>query len=204
MATKRQITLRFKDEYAKASKKDKGVILDRMCETLKIGRSTARRRLKEAGRAGEGREAPRERPKRYSDRSRLLLEQVWLLMDLPCAKYMKEMLPQWIPTLLEAGELRGFDTATVDELLAMSAATMDRYLKPVRDAANPKGMASTRPAGELLRNSITIRKAGDELDGLPGNVEADTVAHCGPSLKGEFCRTLTVVDFATVCFVKLL
>ena len=106
MATKRQITLRFKDEYAKASKKDKGVILDRMCETLKIGRSTARRRLKEAGRAGEGREAPRERPKRYSDRSRLLLEQVWLLMDLPCAKYMKEMLPQWIPTLLEAGELR--------------------------------------------------------------------------------------------------
>ena len=122
MATKRQITLRFKDEYAKASKKDKGVILDRMCETLKIGRSTARRRLKEAGRAGEGREAPRERPKRYSDRSRLLLEQVWLLMDLPCAKYMKEMLPQWIPTLLEAGELRGFDTATVDELLAMSAA----------------------------------------------------------------------------------
>lgn len=197
MATKRQITLRFKDEYAKASKKDKGVIPDRMCETLKIGRSTARRRLKEAGRAGEGREAPRERPKRYSDRSRLLLEQVWLLMDLPCAKYMKEMLPQWIPTLLEAGELRGFDTATVDELLAMSAATMDRYLKPVRDAANPKGMASTRPAGELLRNSITIRKAGDELDGLPGNVEADTVAHCGPSLKGEFCRTLTVVDFAT-------
>lgn len=54
MATKRQITLRFKDEYAKASKKDKGVILDRMCETLKIGRSTARRRLKEAGRGGRG------------------------------------------------------------------------------------------------------------------------------------------------------
>lgn len=55
----------------------------------------------------------------------------------------------------------------------------------------------TRPAGELLRNSIAIRKAGDELDGLPGNVEADTVAHCGPSARGEFCRTLTVVDIAT-------
>ena len=36
MATKRQITLRFKDEYAKASKKDKGVILDRMRETLNV------------------------------------------------------------------------------------------------------------------------------------------------------------------------
>ena len=70
--------------------------------------------------------------------------------------------------------------------MTMSAATVDRYLRPVRDAARPKGIATTRPAGELLRNSITIRKAGDELDGLPGNVEADTVAHCGPSARGEF------------------
>jgi len=67
----------------------------------------------------------------------------------------------------------------------------------VRDATRAKGVSATRPAGKLLRNSITIRKVGDELDGLPGNVEADTVAHCGPSLRGEFCRTLTVVDFAT-------
>lgn len=48
MATKHQITLRFRDEYAKASKRDKSVILDRMCETLGIDRSTAKRRLTEA------------------------------------------------------------------------------------------------------------------------------------------------------------
>lgn len=197
MAAKQQITLRFKDEYEKASKKDKGVILDRMCETLQIGRSTARRRLKQAIRANAGQAAARERPRLYSDQSRLLLEQVWLLMGLSCAKYLKEMLSQWLPALLANGELHGFDQRTVDELLAMSPATMDRYLKPVRDATRAKGVSATRPAGELLRNSITIRKVGDELDGLPGNVEADTVAHCGPSLRGEFCRTLTVVDFAT-------
>ena len=48
MATKRQVTLRFRDEYVRASKKQKGVILDRMCETLGIGRSTARRLLAQA------------------------------------------------------------------------------------------------------------------------------------------------------------
>ena len=32
MAAKQQITFRFKAEYEKASKKDKGVVLDRMCE----------------------------------------------------------------------------------------------------------------------------------------------------------------------------
>ena len=76
MATKHQITLRFRDEYAKASKKDKGVILDRMCETLGIGRSTARRRLAAVSREGSAERRRTERPRRYSDRSRQLLREV--------------------------------------------------------------------------------------------------------------------------------
>lgn len=39
----------------------------------------------------------------------------------------------------------------------MSSATMDRYLEKTRDAARPRGTVPTRPAGELLRNSIAIR-----------------------------------------------
>ena len=81
MATKRQITLRFRDEYMKASKKDKGRILDEMCSVLAIGRSTARRRLAEAGR-GRPSPPPEERLKRYSEQSRDLLVRVWLMMDL--------------------------------------------------------------------------------------------------------------------------
>lgn len=77
MATKRQVTLRFRDEYMKASKKDKGRILDEMCSVLAIGRSTARRRLAEAG-CGRPSPPPEERPKRYSEQSRDLLARVWL------------------------------------------------------------------------------------------------------------------------------
>lgn len=77
MATKRQVTLRFRDEYMKASKKDKGRILDEMCSVLAIGRSTARRRLAEVGR-GRPSPPPEERPKRYSEQSRDLLVRVWL------------------------------------------------------------------------------------------------------------------------------
>ncbi|WP_181281259.1 hypothetical protein [Bifidobacterium callitrichos] len=100
MVTKRQVTLGFRDEYMKASKKDRGRILDEMCSVLKIGRSTARRRLAEAD--GKPRGLPEDkvgRPKRYSEQSRELLVRVWLMMDLPCAKYLKEMLPLWLPTL---------------------------------------------------------------------------------------------------------
>jgi hypothetical protein len=50
-----------------------------------------------------------------------------------------------------------------------------------------KGISTTK-ASPLLRTSIKIRTVGDERDGRPGAIEADTVAHCGPSFVGEFAR----------------
>ncbi|WP_373235043.1 integrase catalytic domain-containing protein, partial [Mycobacterium marinum] len=56
-----------------------------------------------------------------------------------------------------------------------------------------KGISTTKPS-PLLRNSITIRTCADEAPKEPGVIEADTVAHCGPTLIGEFARTLTMID----------
>jgi hypothetical protein len=78
----------------------------------------------------------------------------------------------------------------------MSAATVNRYLKPARDRMRVKGISTTKPA-RLLRNSITIRTCTDEAPERPGVIEADTVAHCGPTLIGEFARTLTMTDIMT-------
>ncbi|MDR2382180.1 MAG: transposase family protein [Bifidobacteriaceae bacterium] len=119
-------------------------------------------------------------------------------MGFSCGKYLVAMLELWLPLLAEAGDLDQ-PFATVDarrELGAMSAATIDRYLAADRRAMALKGAAATKPS-PLLRNSIKVRKAGDEHDGRPGLVEADTVAHCGPTLAGEFARTLTMTDVAT-------
>ena len=59
-----------------------------------------------------------------------------------------------------------------------------------------RGKSTTRP-GTMLRNSITIRKAGDEAEQEPGFFEVDTVAHCGPTLKGEFARSVNFTDVRT-------
>ncbi len=109
MATKRQVTLRFRDEYVRASKKQKGVILDRMCETLGIGRSTARRLLAQAGQHGNGAVPAARAAVPVFDQSRQLLVRVWVLMDMPCGKYLKAMLPQWLPVLRDCGELGAYD-----------------------------------------------------------------------------------------------
>ena len=197
MAARRQVTNKLQVQYGKASKADKARILDRVGATTGMGRSTARRmltgpRLPDPAEQVDGRTL---RPRGFSDDARALLEHVWALMGMPCGKYLVVMVELWLPLLTAAGDLdKPFATeAALAELTTMSAATVDRYLKPARDAMRIKGISTTKPS-PLLRNSIAIRTCADEAPDAPGVIEADTVAHCGPTLIGEFARTLTMTD----------
>ena len=200
MAARRQVTNKLRRGYARASKRDKGRILAEVMATTGMGRSTARRML-----TGPDLPAPKEQVDRrrlksrtYGDDSRALLEHVWTLMGMPCGKYLQVMADSWLPLLRAAGDLDvpcATDVAQA-ELQAMSAATIDRYLGPARGRASIKGISTTKPAA-LLRNSITIRRCTDEAPQVPGVIEADTVAHCGPTLIGEFARTMTMTDIHT-------
>ena len=78
----------------------------------------------------------------------------------------------------------------------MSAATIDRYLKPHKDANYPSAVSSTKPS-HILRSSIPTRTSMDDPITTPGFLELDTVAHCGHTLKGEFLRTLSATDPVT-------
>lgn len=200
MAARRHVTNKLRNAYAKASKEDKGRILDEVIATTGMGRSTARRMLTGPALPDPAVQIDKRklRPKSYSDDTRLLLEQVWALMGCPCGKYLRVMLPDWLPLLQTAGDLnRPFATpSAVAELQAMSAATIDRYLAPARRRMQLRGISTTKPS-PLLRNSISLSKAGDALPTIPGVIEADTVAHCGPTLQGEFARTLTMTDLVT-------
>lgn len=200
MAARRQVTNKLRGQYRKASKADKGKILDRVVATTGMGRSTARRMLTgpslpDPAEQVDGR---RLRARGFSDDARALLEHVWALMGMPCGKYLVVMLGVWLPLLAGAGDLdKPFATEdALAQLKAMSAATVDRYLKPVRDRMRIKGISTTKPS-PLLRNSISIRTCADEAPEAPGVIEADTVAHCGPTLIGEFARTLTMTDVVT-------
>jgi hypothetical protein len=77
----------------------------------------------------------------------------------------------------------------LDELRSMSAATIDRYLRPHKDTAYPVALSGTKPS-HILRSSIPLRTAMDDPLTAPGFLELDTVTHCGHMLKGEFLWTL--------------
>ena len=80
-----------------------------------------------------------------------------------------------------------------EQLLAISPATIDRMLRPTKDARYPAAKSATRP-GAALRSSIGVRQAMDEMEQAPGFFEIDLVAHSGHTLKGEHAWTLTATD----------
>jgi hypothetical protein len=78
------------------------------------------------------------------------------------------------------------------QILSLSASTIDRLLQPIRLEHPHKGLSGTKP-GRLLKNQIPIKT--DHWDVTkPGFLEADTVAHCGNSLAGDFIWSLTLTD----------
>ena len=78
------------------------------------------------------------------------------------------------------------------KLLAMSASTIDRELGKIRQQG---GRQRRRPVASTL---LTLtRTSADRKDPAPGFVEADLVAHSGPSTRGSFIQTLVLTDIAT-------
>ncbi len=90
-------------------------------------------------------------------------------------------------------ELSGEDASL---LAGMSAATIDRALKPAREATGLRGRSHTKPV-TLLKSQISIRTWADWDENRPGCIEIDLVGHEGGNSSGEFCFTLTATDIAT-------
>src|SRR5262249_16347058 len=77
-------------------------------------------------------------------------------------------------------------------LAQISSATLDRLLAPARAQYPGRGRCGTKP-GSLLKSEIPIRTGTWDLR-APGYLEADSVAHCGASLAGDFISSLAYTN----------
>jgi len=177
-----------RDRYRQASKGSKAIILDEFCQVCGYNRKYAIRLL---NRRGQG---PRRRPGRkpiYGEPALLrALKRIWLATDQMCSKKLVAAVPLWLPFYEEAYEK--ISAEVTGKLLSISAATVDRLLRPTRLKSRRRGLGGTKP-GSLLRSQIPIRTYNWDISG-PGFLEADTVAHCGNSLAGDFIWSLTLTD----------
>jgi len=116
-------------------------------------------------------------------------------MDYICGKRLQPLLPELI-TVLERHNEFHCDRETRSKLLAISAATIDRLLKPERRKFELRGRSGTKP-GTLLKKQIPIRTFADWDEQQPGFAEIDLVGHDGGSVAGDYCQTLDLTDIAT-------
>jgi hypothetical protein len=187
LAAKKEYLANIHGRYQRGGREHKSKILDEFCAVCAYHRKFALRLLNRPLR----RRRRRPGPKPKYDRELLLpaLKRVWLLADQPCGKLLKASLPLWLPFLSE------MEPAIQKDLLAPSAATLDRWLKPARFQHRRRGLGATKP-GKLLRHHIPLRDGPADTKHL-GHIEADTVAHCGDSTAGDFIYSLTFTDVCT-------
>jgi len=180
--------------YKRAFRKEKAVILDEFCATCGYHRKHAIRLLRKFKRFIKPKHKKKGRKSFYNKNAIVKpLKRIWLAANLPCSKRLKAILPLWLPGYMQShGDL---DEEVTDSLLAISHATIDRILKPVRVKFKGRGRSTTKP-GTLLRKQIPI-KTNQWDESRPGFLEADTVAHCGTSMAGMFAFTIDGVDIAT-------
>jgi hypothetical protein len=180
--------------YKKANRKEKTNILNEFCQNCGYHRKHAIRALNTFKRFTKPKPKKRGKPSVYNKSSIITpLKRIWLAANLPCSKRLKAILPLWLPSYGQE-----FGTLPHDSIIALhtiSAATIDRLLKPTRVRYKGRGRSTTKP-GTLLKKHIPIKT--DQWDETrPGFLEGDTVAHCGESMAGMFAFTLDCVDIAT-------
>jgi hypothetical protein len=74
----------------------------------------------------------------------------------------------------------------------MSKNSIDRLLKPTREHYGTRGRSGTRPGTQLL-HQIPIKITHWDTS-EPGFMQADTVAHGGSTMEGDFVHSLTFTD----------
>lgn len=180
--------------YRNASRKEKSIILKEFCTNCGYHPKHAIRLLSSFKHFTKPKHKKKGRKSLYNKEAVIApLKRIWLGANLPCSKRLTAILPLWLPGYIQ--RYGALDKEVTGLLLAISHATIDRILKPVRVKYQGRGRSTTKP-GTLLRKQIPI-KTNQWDESRPGFLEADTVAHCGTSMSGMFVFTVDAVDIAT-------
>ena len=174
MEARRELIEAVGERYRRAGWTEKKQILDEFVELAGFHRKHAIRVLRSERRPKVPGSGMTSRP--YDEAVITALTIIWEAADRICGKRLKAVLTTFVESMERNGHLR-LDPAVKDRLLRMSAATIDRLLRPVRALAKQgrRKVSVNTP----LRKSITIRTYEDWNNPLPGYFEMDLVAHCG-------------------------
>lgn len=211
MTTRKELSRELAQRYQRARKKERGQILGEIIAVTGYNRCYASWLLRNWGRKhvrwqgkqrvvyvgirGKKVVRTRNRPKKYDEEILAALQKVWLVLDCPCSKRLKDYLAEIVRKMERQGLLT-LNQETREKLLSISARTMDRLLRADRRRLWGKNKGGTTP-GKLLKWQVPIRTFAEWDHSQPGFLEIDLVEHNGGSCRGIYAVTLNGTDIAT-------
>jgi hypothetical protein len=192
--------------YQRSTKKQKSFILDELTEILHLSRKHLSHLLRNSGKTvyirGKKvmvdleltRLSNRGRKKAYTEEIIQPLLELWRISGYISSKHLVTFIKLNRDKLYDF--FNRFEPEIREKLLKISASTIDRLLKCVRDKTKLKGRYKRNPFSSNLKRSIEVESWFDKPR-MPGYVEIDLVHHSGASGKGDFLYTLTATEINT-------
>lgn len=195
MNTKKEVFKEHLERYLKASKEEKGKILDHLAGILGLHRKSVIRTLRREQMRDPWREygADTGSPIIYGQDVTAALKEVWEISNYLCAERLQPVLNDYIDILIRDTMWSHRDDTTA-KLYAMSLATMKRRIANFQKILLGGGRSTTKPSN--LKEIIQIRR-GPWENPLPGFGEIDTVVHCGATLCGDMAYSVNFTDIST-------
>lgn len=189
MATKREIFEKQRAAYRAAGRQEKGRILNAIQAVTGLHRKAIIRRL------GRQRCTTKHRgPARiYGPDVTAALKEIWQIAHEICGERLQPSIGEYV-RILERDQMWPHGEETTERLLRMSRGTVKRRVALFEKArGRRRGRGATKPTD--LKEIIPIRR-GPWQNPDPGFGEVDTVAHCGETLRGDYCYTVQYTDVA--------
>ena len=185
---RRELVEALRQRYAAATRDEKVQILTEFSSVSGLHRKSAIRVLNaEVDLTSPKR---RGRPRLYEQAVQQALVTLWEASDRVCSKRLKALLPVLVVALEKHRHL-ALDPNIRTQLLALSAATMDRLLAPTRLVACGR---RKRRAPSQLRRKMPLRTFAEWGGARIGEMEMDLVAHCGTMNAGSYVSSLVMTD----------
>lgn len=194
MTTRNELIRAISARYQQSDRPDKGRILDEFVAITGLSRKHAMRALRQG--LPDKAQGARLGRRIYDDAVREALVVIWEASDRICGKRLKALVPPLLEAMERHGHLR-LAPEVRERLLGMSAATIDRALRAVKQQATADRPKRRSVPSLAVRRSVPVRTFADWDNPPPGFVEADLVAHGGPSASGSFIQTLVLTDIAS-------
>jgi hypothetical protein len=191
-SARKEIIGALRTRYQQASKEEKGMILGEFTAVTGFHRKHAIRLLKAAVAAlvKKGIENNMPSQRIYDEAVKAALIVLWEAADRICGKRLKAAIPILLDAMERHGHLR-LDPEIRQKVMAVSAATIDRVLIPMRQTA---GSRRRRHGKKKVSKGIPIKTFSDWKDPAPGFLEIDFVVHGGGSMSGEYLHSFVVTD----------